>query len=441
MSAALPPLRHRSHQQHSDAAAAPAPRPALRLALATAATLAALATLTLSPPLASASSAQSTQDDDPALAQCLLELRSDLEAAGYDADLVRDTLAQAKRLERIVALDRAQPESVQYFTDYLAQRVTAGRIERGRFMYQIYEELLWKIYSDYEISPRYLVALWGMETHYGSYFGRVPVIDALVTLACDDRRPRFFREQIEATIALLERGDLHADDLYGSWAGAIGHTQFMPSTMRAHAVDYDGSGRIELRDSVPDALASAANYLQHLGWRPGERWGREVKLSNRFNFKSLGLDERRPLNEWSELGIRRADGSRLPESTMEAALLLPMGRHGPAFLVYDNFDRLLRWNPSQSFALAVGHLADRIDGSGPLRAAPPPEEELLDLDELRETQERLNALGYEAGPVDGILGQQTRNATRAFQQENGLPADAFPDRAVLEALREAEQQP
>lgn len=367
--------------------------------------------------------------------QCVRELSNELKEAGHSPEVVDETLAGVERRKRIVKLDRSQPESLQYFSDYLDNRVTKQRVERGRLIYDIYSELLWKLHADFGVSPRYLVALWGMETHYGNYFGQIPIVDAIVTLSCDERRPSFFRNELADTIALLEEGKLKASQLYGSWAGAMGHTQFMPSTMRAYAIDYDGSGSIELRDSVPDALASAANYLSAIGWHSSERWGREVSLSDEFEFEHFGLDDKLTVNQWSDLGIRRADGSRLPSGDMQAALLLPMGRHGPAFLVYENFHKLLRWNPSRSFALAVGHLADLIDGIPGLHTEPPDENMLLDLEQLRATQQMLNELDYDAGSVDGILGPNTRSAVRAFQQDHDLPADGFPDRDLYNRLK------
>ncbi|MBK5937259.1 lytic murein transglycosylase [Halorhodospira halophila] len=367
--------------------------------------------------------------------QCVTNLRADLKEQGRDAAVVEETFADVEQLERILELDREQPEFVQTFREYLDARLTDQRIDRGEAMMDEHRELLWRIHADFGVPPRYLVALWGMETHYGSYFGEVPIIDAMTTLACEGRRARFFFHQLDATLALLEDGKLARDGLRGSWAGALGHTQFMPTTLREHAVDYDGSGRIDLRDSVADALASGANYLRSMGWRPGLRWGREVSLADGFGFEHLGLDDPQPLDEWQQLGVRRADGSDLPESDIPAALLLPMGRNGPAFLVYENFRRIMGWNASVSYALSVGLLADRLDGAPPLRAdfpdEPPPRH-----NELRQIQEVLNELGFDAGPVDGLLGPQTRAALRAYQQDRGLPADGYPDQAIRDRLLE-----
>ncbi|MFW6278341.1 MAG: lytic murein transglycosylase [Halorhodospira sp.] len=365
---------------------------------------------------------------------CVDDLREALVEQGHDPELVTETLDGVEQLERIIELDRQQPEFVQTFWEYLDARLTEERIEQGRAMLDAHEQLLWQLYADFGVSPRYLVALWGMETHYGSHFGEVPIVDAITTLVCEGRRESFFFEELEATVALLEDGRLEHESLRGSWAGAMGHTQFMPSTLREHAVDYDGSGHIDLRGSIPDALASAANYLRRIGWDPEIRWGREVQLTEAFGFEHLGLDEPLPLSEWQRLGVRRADGSDLPESDLEAALLLPMGRHGPAFLVYDNFRKIRRWNASTSYALAVGLLADRIDGQPGLQADRP-DLAALRRTELKTVQEQLQARGYDIGSADGLLGPQTRTAIRSYQQEEGLPADGYPTRALLERLR------
>ncbi len=366
---------------------------------------------------------------------CVTRLQSDLQERGRDTTVVEQTFAEVRQLERIIELDRSQPEFVQTFWEYLDDRLTEYRVERGRQMMAEHEDLLWRIYDDFGIPPRYLVALWGMETNYGNHFGEVPIVDAMTTLACEGRRASFFFEQLDATVELIERGRLDSDpeQLRGSWAGALGHTQFMPSTLRDHAVDYDGSGQVDLRGSLPDALASAAQYLHDLGWDSGVRWGREVTLADDFEFDHLGLDEPQPLSTWRELGVHRADGSTLPDSDLKAALLLPMGKEGPAFLVYDNFRRILRWNASISYALSVGLLADRLDGHPPLRAEREDSEPIRH-EELQAIQERLNELGYDTGTPDGIYGPRTQGALRAYQQDRGLAADGYPGPEVREAL-------
>ncbi len=366
-----------------------------------------------------------------AFEECVADLREDLVRDGQPAEVVEAALADVRRLERLIELDRHQPEFVQHFWDYVDRRVTEHRVTQGRRLLEENSALLWRIHGDYGISPRYLVALWGMETHYGAYFGRVPVVDALVTLTCDGRRGSFFRTQLQATMEILSDRRMERAQMRGSWAGAMGHTQFMPTTFLDYAVDYDGSGRIDLWGSLADAFGSSANYLRSMGWQPGQRWGREVALADDFDYALAGLEQRRPLNEWDQAGVRRADGGRLPASDMEGSVILPMGRDGPAFLVYNNFRILMRWNASVSYALAVAHLADRIDGHPPLRGGRPDAKEILSRRETEWVQKRLNRLGYDAGEPDGLIGPNTRRAVRAYQADHGLTADGYPDRGLM----------
>lgn len=262
----------------------------------------------------------------------------------------------------------------------------------------------------------------------------MPTLDVLATLACDPRRSEMFTEQLMTALELVERDALEPETMRGSWAGAMGHTQFMPSTWRDHAIDGDGDGRIDLWGSEADALASAANYLNGLGWRSGERWGREVRLPAGFDYALSGLDGRRPLLEWVRLGVLQADGRPLQIADMEAALLVPMGHRGPAFLVYENFEVIMRWNRSQAYALSVGHLADRIVGAGDLVQPWPEIDRAPSADRMQALQQRLQALGYEPGEPDGVLGPATRAALREFQAERGLVADGYPDETAFEAL-------
>jgi membrane-bound lytic murein transglycosylase B len=220
----------------------------------------------------------------------------------------------------------------------------------------------------------------------------------------------------------------------GSWAGAMGHTQFMPSTYQRYAIDGDGDGRIDLWGSVEDALASGANYLEQLGWERGFIWGREVRLPADFSFDQSGLKTRKSLHSWAKLGLRKADGSRLPGSTLEASLLVPAGHAGPAFLVYHNFHVIMGWNRSEYYAIAVGHLADRIGGAGRLLQPPPADQEALSRDDIVQLQKNLAAAGYGSGTADGIFGPATRRALSQFQKSVGLIADGFPDPVTLEQL-------
>jgi membrane-bound lytic murein transglycosylase B len=376
-------------------------------------------------------------DAQSAFEECLTSLRERAGGHGLRASTLQEAFASIEYRPRIIELDRAQPEFLQTFWQYFSARATPERVELGRRKLAEHRVLLERIHADYGVRPEYIVAFWGLETNYGSFFGRTPVLDALATLACEGRRESFFTEQLIHALKIIDEGSIGPADMRGSWAGAMGHTQFMPSTFTAYAVDYDGSGRRDLWNSLPDAFASAANYLSSMGWKDGQRWGREVRLPADFQWSLAGLDQRHTLAEWQRLGVRQSDGAALPQGDIEASLLLPAGHRGPAFLVYDNFRIIMRWNASTSYALAVGHLADRIAGQGRLAAQPPADERALSREEVKEIQRNLVQLGHLEGDVDGIAGRETRAAIRRFQQTTGLPADGHPDPALLAQLRSA----
>jgi membrane-bound lytic murein transglycosylase B len=335
---------------------------------------------------------------------------------------------------RVIELDRSQPEFRQSFAAYLRARVSTGRINTGRLMLASYPDLWARLLDEYGIPGRYLVAFWGLETNYGGFLGGMPTLDVLATLACDERRSVFFTEQLMTALGLVEAEGLEPGQMRGSWAGAMGHTQFMPSTWREHAVDGDGDGRIDLWNSIPDALTSAANYLAALGWRRGERWGREVRLPADFPYAETGLERRRPIAEWAALGVRTANGATLPVADLDAAVLVPMGHRGPAFLVYPNFEAIMAWNRSQSYALAVGHLADRIVGGGSLVAGLPDVDRAPARSTILALQQRLIDLGLDPGEPDGLMGPATRSALREWQDSVGRIADGYPDEDTLRAI-------
>lgn len=365
---------------------------------------------------------------------CVAELGERARARGLPAELVGRVFGELSHQARVIELDRAQPEFRQSFAAYLRARVSQSRVWRGRLALVEHADLLMRLTERFGIPGHYLVAFWGLETNFGSYLGSMPTLDSLATLACDPRRSEFFAEQLFVAVELLQRESLSPDEMRGSWAGAVGHTQFLPSVYRDHAIDGDGDGRVDLWSSEVDALTSAANYLESLGWNRGERWGREVKLPEEFDYSLSGMQGRRPLSEWRSLGVMRADGALLPVADMDAALLIPMGHQGPAFLVYDNFEVIMRWNRSQSYAIAVGHLADRIVGAGGLVASLPDIERAPSRERMRALQQRLIELEFDPGEPDGLLGPATRAALRNFQRDAGLPADGYPDPATFEAL-------
>ncbi|KGE02625.1 lytic murein transglycosylase [Pseudohaliea rubra] len=369
-----------------------------------------------------------------AFRDCVAGLGERAAAAGVNGDLIARVLPALSPLERVIALDRSQPEFVQTFPAYLEARVTESRVDKGRELLERHGPFLRTLLARYGVPPRYLLAFWGLETNYGGYLGKVPTLDSLATLACDARRSEFFAGEFVNALQLVEREALPLEQLVGSWAGAVGHTQFMPSSYLRYAVDGDGDGRIDLWQSERDALASGANFLRSLGWEPGLRWGRLVELPAGFAYEQTGFGKAQSLRAWAAAGVTRAGGAPLPALDLEAALLLPSGHRGPAFLVYDNFRVVMRWNASQSYALAVGLLADRLAGAPPLRLPPELAEPLRKAD-IVGAQRALNALGLDAGAADGIIGSRTRAALRAFQLEQGLPADGYPDANTLEALQ------
>ena len=365
---------------------------------------------------------------------CLASLQREARQQGISKQVVENDLGSASHNQRVIELDRSQPEFTTTFATYFDHRVTQERVDRGRKLLKKHHELLEHIYRQYGVPPRYLVAFWGLETNYGAFFGGVPVLDSLTTLACDTRRSDYFTGQLMDALHILDEGSVTPDRMLGSWAGAMGNVQFMPSAFRKYAVDEDGDGRRDLWGSLPDAMASAANFLKHLGWKKGWRWGREVQLPKGFPYAKAGLDHERPLSAWKKLDVRDAYGRPLHAADIKAALLVPSGHRGPAFLVYHNFKVIMGWNQSEFYALAVGRLADRLAGAASLRNPPPKDEPRLSRDNVIALQKRLKSRGFDAGPTDGIPGPQTRDAIRSFQQAHGMIADGFASRAVLAKL-------
>jgi membrane-bound lytic murein transglycosylase B len=365
--------------------------------------------------------------------ECLARLERTALDSGIRSGTVESILATVEPREAVIRADRNQPEFIATFADYLGRRVTDARVERGRSLYAEHRALLDELTRRYGVPGQYVVAFWGLESNYGGVLGNVPVFDSLSTLACDDRRSGYFTREFVDALRIVDRGDVEPAVMLGSWAGAMGQTQFMPSNYLQYALDGDGDGRVDLWQSTADALTSAAHFIARLGWRPGERWGREVLLPDGLDYGLAGRDQARDLAYWRDLGITDVAGRPLPAIDLEAALLVPAGGAGPAFVVYDNFEIIMRWNRSEFFALSVGHLADRIAGGTPL-ANPPPTQEPLSRDDVVRVQEYLAANGYDAGGADGVLGPRSRAALRALQRDLGLPADGFLSRQLLERL-------
>lgn len=366
---------------------------------------------------------------------CLRGLRAQAADAGVSNEAFDTYAAPLAPDMSVLDLLDAQPEFTTPIWDYLAPLVDDQRIADGRAMLETHADTLAQVAREYGVDPQTVVAVWGVESDYGRAFGKRPLLQSLATLSCFGRRQSFFRRELFATLSLLQSGDLEADGLVGSWAGAFGHTQFMPSTYRRIAVDGDGDGRRDLVGSIPDALASTANYLVRAGWRDGEPWGYEVKLPPGFDASVAGRKSKRPIAEWQGLGVLRADGDALPSSEAPAGLLLPAGANGPAFLVFRNFDAIYSYNAAESYALAIALLSDRLRGGGPLLAAWPTDDPGLDRAARKHLQILLLARGHAIGEADGMIGSLTRRAIADEQQRLGLqPVDGRAGRKILDAL-------
>jgi membrane-bound lytic murein transglycosylase B len=291
----------------------------------------------------------------------LTEFSAEATAKGISAVTIKNALAGIRPIPRVIELDRRQPEFTLTFSDYMKRVVTATRIKKAQALYDKHQELLDRVSKGYRVQPRFIIALWGIETDFGRLTGGFDVIPALATLAHDGRRSTFFRAQLLNALMVVDQGHIAADKMKGSWAGAMGQVQFMPSSFLNFAVDFDGDGRKNLWTSKEDVFGSAANYLAKSGWNGSETWGRKVKLPTTFdegliNYKKI----KKPLREWDRLGVLREDGTRLPSVDIKASLIRPKEGQGPSFVIYGNYRAILKWNRSHYFALAVGHLADAI---------------------------------------------------------------------------------
>lgn len=364
----------------------------------------------------------------------LQELRMEARQKGISDTTLDAALTGVKPVPRIIELDRSQPEFTQTFSKYMRQHVTWGRIAKGRALLKQYAGLLHRVQDRFGVQPKYLVSFWALESNFGTVTGGFHVIDALVTLAYEPRRSDFFRKELLIALRIIDEGNISVDNMRGSWAGAMGQLQFLPSVFEQYGIDGDHDGRIDIWNSLPDIFASAANFLSQSGWKGDERWGREVRLPDNFNYSQSGISIKRSVNDWSRLGIVKTDGSALPVSEMKGSIILPAGAHGPAFLVYDNFRTAMVWNRSIFYALCVGHLADRITGGDAITHMPV-NERALSRKEISEMQRLLNKLGFDAGPADGIAGLQTRNAIRSFQKQQHMTADGYASHDILSALR------
>jgi len=349
----------------------------------------------------------------------------------------RGTLAALDRVtfdDRVLKQDRGQPTLSQSFLDFAGRVVSADRLTRGRALLKKHAPTFARIERDFGVPGAVIVAFWGLETDYGAFTGEYSSLRSLATLAYDCRRPDRFRAELFDALRLIESGDLEPQEMTGAWAGELGQVQFTPSNYLKYAVDYDGDGRRDLVGSIPDALASTANYLKAIGWRAGEPWLEEVRVNDGVPWQEAARGNLKPRAFWASVGVGSADGRASPADDAPAALLLPMGRLGPAFLGYANFGIFWDWNQSSNYSLAAAYFATRLAGAPRLHSgnAPP----ILGSEEMRELQERLNAIGYEAGTPDGRLGEITRAGVKQAQLAFGLPPDGYPTKELLALLRQ-----
>ena len=336
--------------------------------------------------------------------------------------------------QRIINIDRGQKFFAQNFLEISDKMLAGGRLPNGANQIKKHQALFEREMKDFGVPASVITAFWGLESDFGSGQGKDHSIKSLATLAYDCRRPDMFRGHLFDALRLIERGDLRAEEMIGSWAGELGQTQMMPSEYMAHALDYDGDGKRNLIKSVPDVIGSTGKYLVHLGWKRGEPWLQEIRVPANLPWKEADLSVQHPRAKWSSWGVTYADGKPLPNDNMPTSVVLPLGRFGPAFLAYDNFQAYLKWNQSLNYSLTAGYYATRLDGARPLNKGSPNIPKIT-FEETRELQELLQKRGYDVGRIDGVLGLKSRVAIREMQIKSGMPADGWPTAELLARLR------
>ncbi len=337
-------------------------------------------------------------------------------------------------LPGVIDRDRNQTEFTRTLEDYLAIAASPERIATGRTKLAELAPTMAAIESRFGVERQVFTAIWGLESQYGARRGNVPVISALSTLAYEGRRAAFFEEQLDAALRILQRGDTTPGQMTGSWAGAMGHTQFIPTSFLSLAVDFNGDGRRDIwSDDPTDGIASAAAYLASSNWQRGQPWGVEVRLPAGFNTGLAGRSTSRATSSWNGLGVTGTSGAPVPDHG-SASVIIPQGPQGPAFMVFSNFRSILRYNNAENYAIGVGHLSDRLIGGPPIQSGFPPDANGLTQDDRVALQQRLTARGYDTQGADGVIGPNTRTAISAYQAANGLPVTGEPSAALLNAL-------
>jgi membrane-bound lytic murein transglycosylase B len=372
-------------------------------------------------------------DLSPTFEQCQERFSYRANSEGLSEN-INDIIHNLTPIKRVLTLDKNQAEFAESFAQYVNKRVSNYHINNGKKLLKKHAELFSQLHEKYGIPSQYLVSFWGLETVFGKHKGKMSVLNSIATLACDNRRSEYFTSELFDLFNMIDSQLVTVEQLQGSWAGAMGHMQFMPSAYRKYAIDGDGDGKIDVWQSEADAITTAANYLNKIGWNKAERWGREVQLPDNFDFTAIVYDKRYPLSVFSALGVKQSNGKALPIYDIEAELVLPNGHQGHAFLVYRNFDVIMDWNLSKNYALSVGILADKLTGGKGVSSVKAAKPLLFSRDQMQQLQTKLNALGFETGKPDGIWGPNSRKAIRAFQIEKNLIADGFPNREVFHSL-------
>lgn len=334
----------------------------------------------------------------------------------------------------VISRDRKQGFFAQSFLDFSAKLATPNRVTNGRAQIERNRDAFDRAVKQYGVHPAVITGFWALESDFGAGMGKLPIMRSLVTLAYDCRRGPMFRDELKAALQIIDRGDMTPETMIGSWAGEIGQTQFLPTRYLEHAIDYDGDGRPNLFSDATDIIGTTANYMHHLGWRPNEPWLQEVLVPSQMPWDQSDLAIKHPVSKWAEWGVRQANGEPLESTALPASLLLPMGRFGPAFLAFPNFDVYLQWNQSLNYATTAAYLATRIDGAPPMRRG---REGIpfLSIEEAKELQRQLAARGFDVGEIDGLIGLKSRQAVKAMQIKYKLPADSYPTPELLAALR------
>jgi len=378
----------------------------------------------------------------PAVAQndfqdCLQNIRAEALRQGVPAPVIDTAFRGLTPDPKVIDLDSRQPEFSLTYGKYIANAITPDRIAKGQQKLAQYRGLLDALQGEYGVAPQYLVAFWGVETNYGTFMGDFSALRSVATLACMTKRTAFFSNETVQALRILADNHMTTQQMKGSWAGAMGNMQFMPSTFTKYAVDRDGNGRIDIWSSMPDAFASAANFLRGIGFRPGLPAAEEVFLPQNFPLDQADTTVEKPIRAWAAMGVKRAGGGALPASDESAAIILPAGWRGPAFILYPNFKAVMNWNRSTLYALSVAILAQQIAGGPAVAQTAPADDEPLSRDTVVDIQTRLARLGFYTDEADGLLGPKTRSAVRLFQKQAGLPADGHPTPEMVARLQRA----